>query len=115
MLLAGAHAADLLRVMQGCGMSVQVAGAQVGEASAMKMVRSVMIKGLEALSQECFLAARAAGIEERIIASPDPVLSRARLGEDRRLQPGAHGQPWHPPRAEMREVAATLEELGVER
>jgi len=114
MLLAGAHAADLLRVMQGCGMSVQVAGAQVGEASAMKMVRSVMIKGLAALSQGWFLAARAAGIEERVIASLTqsfPALDWAKIADYNLERMASHGIRRA---AEMREVAATLEELGVE-
>jgi len=114
MLLAGAHAADLLPVMQACGMSVQVAGAQVGEASAMKMVRSVMIKGLEALTEECFLAARAAGIEERIIASLTqsfPTLDWAKMTDYNLERMANHGIRRA---AEMREVAATLEELGVE-
>jgi 3-hydroxyisobutyrate dehydrogenase-like beta-hydroxyacid dehydrogenase len=114
MLLAGAHAAGLLPVMQACGMSVQVAGAEVGEASAMKMVRSVMIKGLEALTEECFLAAKAAGVEERIIASLTqsfPTLDWAKIADYNLERMASHGIRRA---AEMREVAATLEELGVE-
>jgi len=113
MLLAGVHAAELLPLMRRCGMDARLVGAQVGEASAVKMVRSVMIKGLEALSEECFLAAKAAGIEDRIIASLTqsfPTLDWARI-VDYNLERMAH----HGIRraAEMREVAATLEELGV--
>ena len=35
-----------------------VSGPAAGDAAAIKMVRSLMIKGLSALTQECFLAAR---------------------------------------------------------
>ena len=41
----------------------------VGQASAIKMLRSVMIKGLEALTAECILAARRAGVEAQVLAS----------------------------------------------
>jgi 3-hydroxyisobutyrate dehydrogenase-like beta-hydroxyacid dehydrogenase len=114
MLLAGPHAADLLPLMQHCGMKVDLAGADVGAASGMKMVRSVMIKGLEALSEECFLAARAAGVEDRLIASLTqtfPTLDWAKIADYNLERMASHGIRRA---AEMREVAQTLEELGVE-
>ena len=51
------------------GMRVTVAGAEIGAAAAIKMVRSVMIKGIEALTFECFLAAARAGVVEEVAAS----------------------------------------------
>jgi 3-hydroxyisobutyrate dehydrogenase-like beta-hydroxyacid dehydrogenase len=95
-------------------MAVEDAGAEVGDASGMKMVRSVMIKGLEALTQECFLAARAAGVEDRVIASLKqtfPTLDWAKMADYNLERMASHGIRRA---AEMREVAATLEELGVE-
>ena len=44
-------------------------GERVGDASSIKMMRSVVIKGLEALTTECLVAARRAGVEEVVIAS----------------------------------------------
>jgi 3-hydroxyisobutyrate dehydrogenase-like beta-hydroxyacid dehydrogenase len=41
----------------------------VGKVSAIKMCRSVMIKGLEALTTECLFAAREYGVEEQVLAS----------------------------------------------
>ncbi len=57
MLLAGADAASVAPLLGTLGMRVSVAGPEVGAAAAIKMVRSVMIKGIEALTFECFLAA----------------------------------------------------------
>ena len=41
----------------------------VGRASSIKMVRSIMVKGLEALTAECSLAAAAAGVSEEVFPS----------------------------------------------
>ena len=57
MLIAGPHAEAAAPMLGALGMRVTVAGAEVGAAAAIKMVRSVMIKGIEALTLECFLAA----------------------------------------------------------
>jgi len=86
----------------------------VGAAIAMKMVRSVMIKGLEALTQECFLAARAGGVEDRIIASLTqtfPTLDWAKIADYNLERMASHGIRRA---AEMREVAQTLQDMGVE-
>ena len=114
MLASGPAAAELLPVLQRCGMSVQDAGPEIGAAIAIKMVRSVMIKGLEALTQECFLAARAGGVEERIIASLTqtfPALDWARIADYNMERMASHGIRRA---AEMREVAQTLEDMGIE-
>ncbi len=114
MLLAGPAAAELSPLLRGCGMKVEEAGAEVGAAIAIKMVRSVMIKGLEALTQECFLAARAGGVEDRIIASLTqsfPTLDWARMADYNLERMASHGIRRA---AEMREVAQTLEDMGVE-
>lgn len=50
---------------------VSVVPGGVGAASAIKMIRSVIVKGLEALTTEYFLAADAAGLTEAVRASLD--------------------------------------------
>jgi hypothetical protein len=75
-----------------------IASERSGAAAALKMIRSVMIKGIEALTAECFLAAQRAGITQEVAAFTAQQLSDARLGQGDRLQLGAHGEPWHPPR-----------------
>ncbi|SFY36160.1 3-hydroxyisobutyrate dehydrogenase [Paracoccus pantotrophus] len=112
-LLAGPHAEAALAALEPLEMASKIAGARVGDASAIKMLRSVMIKGLEALSAECLLAARRAGVEEAVLASlqdSDPGwdwTARSAYNLERMM---AHGSRRA---AEMREVAATLRELGL--
>ncbi len=114
MLIAGPHAEAAAPMLGALGMRVTVAGAEVGAAAAIKMVRSVMIKGIEALTLECFLAAAPASVVDEVAASlknnypgldwskvvPYNLERMARRGERRA--------------AEMEEVAETLRELGIE-
>ncbi len=69
MLLAGPHAEVVAPMLAALGMRATVAGAEIGAAAAIKMVRSVMIKGIEALTLECFLAAARAGVVDEVAAS----------------------------------------------
>ncbi len=113
-LISGEAASELLPILRRCGMDIEAVGADAGAASAIKMVRSVMIKGLEALTQECFLAARLAGVEERIIASLTqtfPTLDWAGIADYNLERMASHGIRRA---AEMREVCETLAELGVD-
>jgi 3-hydroxyisobutyrate dehydrogenase-like beta-hydroxyacid dehydrogenase len=69
MLLAGPHAAAVAPKLAALGMRTSSAGSETGAAAAIKMVRSVMIKGLEALTMECFVAAARAGVIDEVAAS----------------------------------------------
>ncbi len=69
LLLGGAAAAELSPLINLLGFASQVASARLGVASATKMCRSVMIKGLEAMVIESFTAARHYGVEDALIAS----------------------------------------------
>jgi 3-hydroxyisobutyrate dehydrogenase-like beta-hydroxyacid dehydrogenase len=69
LLLGGAHAVDLLPVLQGLGFAPKLASTTLGVASATKMCRSIMIKGLEAMVIESFTTARHYGVEDAVIAS----------------------------------------------
>ncbi|MBF9034481.1 DUF1932 domain-containing protein [Rhodobacterales bacterium HKCCE2091] len=113
LLVSGPHAAEACAVLQALDMSPKEAGTAVGEASSVKMLRSVMIKGLEALMAECFLAARRAGVEERVLASlmaSDPEVEWARRATYNLERMMVHGTRRA---AEMREVAVTVTELGL--
>lgn len=110
LLVSGAHAAEAVRVLGELGFSrVRSVGDMVGQASTIKMVRSVLIKGIEALTAECLIAAEAGGVRDEVLASlghgwPE----RADYNLDRML---VHGERRA---AEMEEVCATLESLGVD-
>jgi 3-hydroxyisobutyrate dehydrogenase-like beta-hydroxyacid dehydrogenase len=113
LLLGGARAAELLPHLEALGFKPRVASDRLGVASAIKMCRSVMIKGLEAMVIEAFTSARAYGVEAEVLAS----LAETFPGIDWEKQ-GAyffqrvihHGRR----RAEeMREVAETVREIGL--
>jgi len=69
LLLGGTHAARLLPMLIKLGFDAKLASNELGVASAIKMCRSVMIKGLEAMVVESFTAARAYGVEDAVLAS----------------------------------------------
>jgi 3-hydroxyisobutyrate dehydrogenase-like beta-hydroxyacid dehydrogenase len=115
MLLGGKRAAALAVELRNVGMNTTALSEQIGVASAVKMCRSIVIKGLEALTVESMLAARQFGAEREVLESlngtfpsmgwtgqlPDYLVSRAAEHGRRRA-------------AEMREVARTLEDVDVE-
>jgi 3-hydroxyisobutyrate dehydrogenase-like beta-hydroxyacid dehydrogenase len=115
MLLGGKRASELAVELRNVGMNTTALSEQIGVASAVKMCRSILIKGLEALTVESMLAARRFGAEREVLESlngtfpsmgwtgqlPDYLVSRAAEHGRRRA-------------AEMREVARTLEDVGVE-
>ncbi|MCW1932836.1 NAD(P)-dependent oxidoreductase [Pararhodobacter zhoushanensis] len=113
LLLAGPWAEEAAGQLRGLGMNPTVVGDMVGQASTIKMLRSVMIKGIEALTAECVLGARKAGVEERVLASlqaSDPGFDwTARSGYNFERM-AVHGQRRA---SEMREVAKTLRELDL--
>lgn len=114
MLLGGPHAATLQPRLAALGMETQVASDRLGVASATKMCRSVMIKGLEALVIESYTAARHYGVEDAMIATLQetfPGIDWTRQGAYFFSRVAQHGRR----RAEeMREVARTVREAGFE-
>jgi 3-hydroxyisobutyrate dehydrogenase-like beta-hydroxyacid dehydrogenase len=113
LLLGGAHARALEPVLNGLGFAAKVASDQLGVASATKMCRSVMIKGLEAMVIESFTTARHYGVEDAVIAS----LHETFPGVDWEKQAAyffqrviEHGRRRS---EEVREVAVTVQEAGL--
>jgi 3-hydroxyisobutyrate dehydrogenase-like beta-hydroxyacid dehydrogenase len=113
LLLSGVHADAGATFLKAVGFTtVRVVSGPVGRASSIKMIRSVMVKGLESLTAECVLAADRAGVLEEVIssldASPTPSdwSTRSDYNLERML---AHGLRRA---AEMEEVVKTLDALG---
>jgi 3-hydroxyisobutyrate dehydrogenase len=69
LLLGGPQAAALLPRLQDLGFAARLASTRLGVASATKMCRSVIIKGLEAMLVESLTAARHHGVEDAVLAS----------------------------------------------
>jgi 3-hydroxyisobutyrate dehydrogenase-like beta-hydroxyacid dehydrogenase len=96
------------------GMKVDAVGDRIGDASLSKMLRSIFIKGIEALMLESLVAARHASIEERILDSVQKTLpgidwrTLTTYNLERTVAHGARRA------AEMHESAATVAELGLD-
>jgi 3-hydroxyisobutyrate dehydrogenase-like beta-hydroxyacid dehydrogenase len=69
MLLGGPHAAAAEKILGEIGCVASAISTELGIASAIKLCRSVIIKGLESLVVESFTAARAHGVERYVLAS----------------------------------------------
>ena len=114
LLLGGPHAAALQPLLTSLGFKPQVHSAELGVASATKMCRSVVVKGLEAMLIESFTTARHYGVEDAVIAS----LQETFPGMDWEKQAAyffqrviEHG---HRRSEEVLEVAQTVREAGME-
>ena len=113
MLLGGAHADDFIRRAAPLGFKGEVFSTELGKASATKMCRSVMIKGIEALLTESMLAARHYGVEHVVLNSLSDLLP---VGDWEKLAPYMISRSLeHGVRRaeEMREVAETVREAGI--
>jgi len=95
-------------------MAATLIAGKVGAASAIKMTRSIVVKGLEALAVECVLAGRTAGIDDVVLDSLEETYpgfgwkERAAYMLERVMTHGVRRA------AEMREVARTVAERDME-
>ncbi len=114
MLLAGEAAPDLIALMAPLGMVMEDFGPRLGRAAAAKMFRSVMVKGMEALFQECVLGADRYGVADKVLDSIGdgyPGIDWNKMASHLIGRTALHGER----RAhEMEEVAETLKSLGIE-
>ena len=117
--ISGPDADEAQRRLQGAGFAgTTVVGDTIGRASAIKLVRSVMVKGIEALTAEMMLAAGAEGVVDEVLASLDASekaagctggwTARADYNLNRML---VHGRRRA---AEMAEAARMLRDLGID-
>ncbi len=115
LLLSGAAAGEAEALLKAAGFTnTRIVGADVGRASAIKMIRSVMVKGVEALSAEMMMAAQMAGVVDEVLSSldasekPRPWAEKAAYNIERMVTHGIRRA------TEMEESAKTLAGLGVE-
>ena len=114
MLLGGVHAPRLALAMSRYEMSLEVISERIGVASATKMCRSIIVKGLEALMLECVLAAVPYAADERVFATLDetfPGLNWKSLADYMVGRVVEHGERRS---RELDEVADTLRAIGVQ-
>jgi 3-hydroxyisobutyrate dehydrogenase-like beta-hydroxyacid dehydrogenase len=115
MLLGGADSASAAERLRAIGMNVKPISERVGVASAIKMCRSIIIKGLEAITVESMFTARRYGAEQQVLDSlettypgmgwngvlPNYLISRVAEHGKRRA-------------AEMREAAQAVSDAGID-
>jgi 3-hydroxyisobutyrate dehydrogenase-like beta-hydroxyacid dehydrogenase len=113
--LGGSHAREFLSIAKSLGFAGSaVYSDTLGAASAAKMCRSVIVKGMEALLAESLLTARRHGVEDEVLASLEDLFpvgdwrKLARYMISRSLQHGRRRAQ------EMREAARTVAEAGFE-
>ena len=113
-LLAGAEAQRCSELMNGIGMVTEAVGPLLGQASTVKMIRSVMVKGVEALILEAMTAAQIAGVTDRILDSVNVTfdgLDWHKMTSHYLRRTHEHGLRRV---SEMKQSAGTLRELGIE-
>jgi len=115
MLLGGAGAKAFAETMAPFGMKMEILeGAKVGSAAAVKMCRSIVVKGIEALLFECVMAATPFGADDLVFASLRetwPGIDWKKLADYTTGRVVVHGER----RAhEMEEVAETLKAIGID-
>ncbi len=115
LLIAGEKAEDAAQILAERGFTkTRIVSDVVGKAAAIKMIRSVMVKGMEALTYECAAAAEQAGVLDEVMSSLDASekdwgwLQKTEYNRERMETHGARRA------AEMEEVGKTLRDLGVE-
>ena len=112
MLLGGMRAGVLANKLAPLGFDLTVVSEGIGVASAMKLCRSVFIKGLEAIIVESYTLARSHGVERQLLASlaeTFPEIDWEKQGTYLFSRVAKHGKR----RAEeMREAANTVREAG---
>ncbi len=114
MLLCGEAAQEVADELAPYGMNLEVFGGDIGSATAAKMFRSIVVKGMEALLLECALASEPYGITERVldyVGQGYPGLDWNRLAHFLLGRTAIHGER----RAhELVEVSETLRAMGIE-
>jgi 3-hydroxyisobutyrate dehydrogenase-like beta-hydroxyacid dehydrogenase len=107
---AGERIRDLLNPW---GMNIEYVGEELGTASGIKILRSVLIKGIEALHDEMLLAARQYGVADRVLASASKTLARPWMDTVQSLLPS--GAIHAKRRAEELEMSAeAVRDAGIE-
>src|SRR6266571_258581 len=114
MLLGGNRAGALAEKLRPLGFDMTVVAERIGIASAIKLCRSVFIKGLEAVIVESYTLARRHGVERHLLASLTetfPEIDWEKQGSYLFGRVAKHGKRRV---GEMREAANTVREAGFE-
>jgi 3-hydroxyisobutyrate dehydrogenase-like beta-hydroxyacid dehydrogenase len=112
-LAGGARAREWADRLNRLGMKIEAVSAEIGVASATKLCRSIVIKGLEAIMVDLNLAAAKAGVMPAVLASLTASYPGMDWAEAARIMPTRVARHGVRRAAEMREAARMLEEMGL--
>jgi 3-hydroxyisobutyrate dehydrogenase-like beta-hydroxyacid dehydrogenase len=113
MLLNGPHAAALVSALTPFQMRLDIMDGAIGAAAAVKMCRSIVIKGMEALMLECTLAGETFGATDRVFDSLAETYPGMDWRKTARYMIGRIREHGERRAHEMEEVAAMLRESGI--
>jgi len=113
-LLGGSDAQSLSEKLNALGLDTVAYSAEIGQASAFKMLRSVFSKGLEALLVEFLMAGRKAGLEQHLWREVTKLMGGDRFDSVARNWVCSHAVAHERRLHEMRQVAELLDEMGLE-
>lgn len=111
-LTGGPRAAEITDGLNALGMKLRAVSETIGRASATKLCRSIMIKGIEALIIESAAACREWGVAEDVFASLDKSFQKAVWADLAVTMDGRVAEHGVRRAAEMREAAAMLADMG---
>ncbi|MFM2423575.1 MAG: hypothetical protein RL291_2105 [Pseudomonadota bacterium] len=112
-LAGGPRADDAANVLNSVGMDIKPVAKAYGKASAIKLCRSIVIKGLEALMVDCKAATGHWNVETEVyrsLAATYPSIDWPKLADDMGERVATHGIRRA---AEMREAADMLKDMGL--
>ena len=111
--LSGPDASAACDILNSFDMAATHMEGEIGTSSSLKMIRSIMVKGMEALMAECVLAGQQAGMVDTVLESLEKTYpgfdfkNKAAYMLERSMTHGIRRA------AEMREVAVTVDDLGL--
>jgi 3-hydroxyisobutyrate dehydrogenase-like beta-hydroxyacid dehydrogenase len=111
-LAGGTRAEETAERLNALGFNIKTVSKEIGYASATKLCRSIIIKGLEALLVDCAKASEHAGVQEDVFASLKetfPSIDWHALAEDMKERVATHGIRRS---EEMREAGGMLADFG---
>ncbi len=114
MFLGGKFAPEFVELLSPFGMNLEIISDEIGAASATKMCRSIIVKGMEALLLECVLGAVPYGVDERVFATLEETMPGMNWKKMASYMVGRVIEHGERRARELEEVAVTLREIGID-
>lgn len=112
--VAGPTAEDSANRLLALGLNAKAIGSEIGQAAAVKMLRGVIIKGLEALSVEAFTAAKAHGLDDVLMGAVSEALDKGPIEDFLKMLLATHTVHCGRRSVEVDMIRQTVAESGLE-